>query len=148
MNWLEFWLKDKMDDVDNLYSFSLSLSLYIYFFPHNVTHPCFPVGSQTLSIKDIFLSFHRKTFKIVECLIVKNTCICRAKPFWTRSGHVSSSYIVTYPNYYSILTHPVNFPCVEKTHDFRQSVDELFPRAIRCSIQCLNPWLQWWEDVS
>ena len=47
-------------------------------------------------------------------------------------------------NYYPILTHPVNFPCgrkpenPEKTHDFRQSVDELFPRAIRCSIQGLN----------
>ena len=39
------------------------------------------------------------------------------------------------PNYYPILTHPVNFPCgrkpenPEKTHDFRQSVDELFPRT-------------------
>ena len=30
----------------------------------------------------------------------------------------------------------------EKTHDFRQSVDKLFPRAIRCSIQGLNPWPQ------
>ena len=42
-------------------------------------------------------------------------------------------------------THPVNFPCgrkpenLEKTHDFRQSVDELLPRAIRCSIQGSNP---------
>ena len=41
-----------------------------------------------------------------------------------------------FPNYYPILTHPVNFPCgrksenPEKTHDFRQSVDELLPRAI------------------
>ena len=37
----------------------------------------------------------------------------------------------------SAFTHPVNFPCgdwkLEKTHDFRQSVNELFPRAIRCS---------------
>ena len=42
----------------------------------------------------------------------------------------------------SILTHPVNFPCgsqrtwkpenSEKSHNFRQSVDELFPRVIRC----------------
>ena len=46
--------------------------------------------------------------------------------------------------------HPVNFPCErrpenpEKPHDFRQSVEELFPRAIRCSIQGSNPWPQWW----
>ena len=37
------------------------------------------------------------------------------------------------------------FPCwrkpenPEKTHNFRQSVDELLPRAIRCSIQGSNP---------
>ena len=41
--------------------------------------------------------------------------------------------------------HPVNFPCgrkpenPEKTHDFWQSVEELFPRAIRCLIQGSNP---------
>ena len=47
-------------------------------------------------------------------------------------------------NYYPIITHPVNFPCgrklenPDKTLDFRQSVDELFPREIRCSTQGLN----------
>ena len=51
-----------------------------------------------------------------------------------------TNFIVIYP----ILTHPVNFPSgrksenPEKTHDFRQSVDELFPREIRCSIQGSN----------
>ena len=40
--------------------------------------------------------------------------------------------------------HPVIFPCgrkpenPEKTHDFRQNVNKLFPRAIRCSIQRSN----------
>ena len=54
-----------------------------------------------------------------------------------------------------ILTHPVNFTCgrkpenLEKNHDFRQSVDEFFPREIRCSIQDSNPWPQWSsEDVA
>ena len=52
------------------------------------------------------------------------------------------------------LTHPVNVPCGRKhekpgkTSDFRQSVDELFPRAIRCSIQGSKPRPQWWEDVA
>ena len=57
-------------------------------------------------------------------------------------------------NYYPILTHPVNFPCwrklenPEKTHDFRQGFDELFPRAIRCLIQGSNLRPQWWEAVT
>ena len=29
-----------------------------------------------------------------------------------------------------------------------QSVDELFPRSIRCSIQGSNAWPRWWEDVA
>ena len=42
--------------------------------------------------------------------------------------------------------HPVNVSCdrkpehPENTDDFQQSVDELSPRAIRCSIQDSNPW--------
>ena len=38
------------------------------------------------------------------------------------------------------ITHSINFPCgrkpenPDKTHDFRQSVNKLFSRAIRCSI--------------
>ena len=41
-----------------------------------------------------------------------------------------------------MLTHPVNIPWgrnPEKTHDFRQSVDKLSPRAIRCAIKDSNP---------
>ena len=36
----------------------------------------------------------------------------------------------------------------EKSHDFRQSVDKLFPRAIRCSIQGSNPCPKWWGAVA
>ena len=54
-----------------------------------------------------------------------------------------ANYMYSFPHYFpNIYFHP------EKTHDFRQSVDELFPRAIRYSIQSSNPWPQWWEDVA
>ena len=49
-------------------------------------------------------------------------------------------YRLYFPNYYPIVTHPVNFPCrrkrenVGKTHDFPQSIDKLFSREIRCSL--------------
>ena len=85
---------------------------------------------------------------------MKNQSYLLSLPIYMYILYIYKFYRHYFPNYYPILTHPVNSPCgrksenLEKTHDFRQSVDELFPRAIRCSIQGSNPWPQWWEDVA
>ena len=83
----------------------------------------------------------------VDCSAEIHNMLFTSLPYGLFSGRLHDESIFNrhyFPNNYSILTHPVNFPCVrkpenpEKTHDFRQSVEELFSREVRCSIQGSN----------
>ena len=70
-------------------------------------------------------------------------------------GYLLSLTIYIYRFYlFSTYLNP-NRPCQpensEKAYDFPQtwqSVDKIFPRVIRCSIQGLNPRSRWWPAVA